>query len=64
MRMMVNKATKNCLIICTAFLSIENNTDYHSTNDVPFKKGKLSHEEDELSLGGRRPSRQASQVIN
>lgn len=44
-------------------LFTEQNHDNHSANDVPVKKGKLSHEEDEVreSLGGR-PRRQASNV--
>lgn len=55
----------NIKIIWTVFPSIEHNNDNHSTNDVPMKKGKLSHDEGELRgcLGGR-PKRQASDVVN
>lgn len=44
--------------------SSEQLNDNHSGNDVPMKKGKLSHEDDEsIDTVGGRPVRQASCVI-
>lgn len=42
---------------------LEQSNGNHSSNDVPMKKGKLSHEDEEIgeSIGGR-PRRQASCV--
>lgn len=64
MMMTVRKIIFNLDSIEKSSSNVDQMNGNHSSNNVPLKKGKLSHENDDLSesLVGR-PRRQASCVI-